>query len=230
MSSYDRGVIRNQPSRAAQATAFAVEPGAAASVMPAWRWPSRGSPTACGLLLPFAGAFGTLARHCAGRREIRPPGYVTPLMSPVDGLTAIASSFTSLRNAPNRPDPAHDGGVPRRTSPAVPARQVVPGAGDFWGGEERSVRVGERSALRPLTCRRLSERSERSERSEIAGTTRTRAPQCSRRSRPPQHEPAPGTACRAAHTPPRSAKPTFAKRSSGPKAIAHPRTFDRQTA
>jgi hypothetical protein len=105
--------------------------------------------------------------------------------------------------------------------PSVAARQVVPGAGDFWGGEERSVRVGARSALRKLTCRILFEQSERSERSELCGTTRTRAPQWSRRSRPPQHEPAPGTP--ALHPPqhaPRSrpSRKTTTGRSPPPRA------------
>jgi hypothetical protein len=56
----------------------------------------------------------------------------------------------------------------------------VPGGGDLWGGEERSIEVGARSALRDLTCRILFERSERSERSELSGTTSMRVPQRSR--------------------------------------------------
>jgi hypothetical protein len=43
------------------------------------------------------------------------------------------------------------------------SRQAAYGAGDLWGGEERSVLVGARSALRRLTCRILFERNERSE-------------------------------------------------------------------
>jgi hypothetical protein len=89
-------------------------------------------------------------------------------------------------------------GVRPKTKPATTSRQAAPGRGDFCGDEEHSAGVGARSALRALTCRRLFERSERTSRSEFCGTTPARAPQCSRRSRPPQHEPLSGAAWRDA--------------------------------
>ena len=95
----------------------------------------------------------------------------------------------------------------------VAARQAVPGRGDFWGDEERSPEVGALRALQHLTRRVCLSEAERSERSELCGATSGRAPQCSRRTRrPPQHEPLPGTACRATLTqPPReSSQPTTA--------------------
>ena len=87
--------------------------------------------------------------------------------------------------------------LPAKTANGGRARQAVPGWGDFWGGEERSIRVGARSALQHLTRRVCLNEVERSERSELCGATLRRAPQRSRRTRrPPQHEPRPGAACR----------------------------------
>jgi hypothetical protein len=151
-------------------------------------------------------------------RAIRPPACAAPLMSPDAGLSAAVSSFTSLRSTPHRPDPPPVAVRAAGTPNPVAARKAVPGAGDFWGGEERSVRVGARSALRQLTCRSLFGRSERSERSEFSGSTRTRAPQWSRRGRPPRHEPAPGSACRASSTVASDAQQTLVNARKGPQA------------
>ena len=79
------------------------------------------------------------------------------------------------------------------------ARQAAPGVGDFCGDEERSPEVGARSALRRLTRRGCLNGA--NEESVVSSATR---PQDEHRSavgaqrRPPQHEPAPGAACRAA--------------------------------
>jgi hypothetical protein len=40
---------------------------------------------------------------------------------------------------------------------------VVPGVGDFWGGEQRRAEGGARSALRPSDSPRLFERNDRRE-------------------------------------------------------------------
>ncbi len=92
--------------------------------------------------------------------------------------------------------------------------------GSAAGGTRQGRFLGRRAAqgLRPraqrvreLTCRRMSERRERSERSEFGDGPQDRAAQCSRRTRrPPQHEPLPGTACRAAQTPRESSRPRTA--------------------
>jgi len=79
------------------------------------------------------------------------------------------------------------------------ARQVVPGGGDFWSGEEHSPGVGARSALRALT-RRICLNAANAV-SVVSYATR---PQGEYRSevgakrRPHQREPLPGTARRAA--------------------------------
>ena len=81
----------------------------------------------------------------------------------------------------------------------VKARQAVPGGGDFWGFDPRRTGVGARQRASKTDSPRLFERSERSERSEFAA--RPQAEQHSgvgAKRRPPQHEPPPGTACRAA--------------------------------
>ena len=92
--------------------------------------------------------------------------------------------------------------LPAKTANGGRARQAVPGRGDFWGGEERRIEVERACAHQYLTRRVCLSEAERSERSELCGATSIRAPQRSRRTRrPPQHEPRPGTACRAAHTP-----------------------------
>ena len=64
------------------------------------------------------------------------------------------------------------------------AARAVPGVGDLWGGEKRSVGVGAHSALRSSDSPRLSERNERSEWSEFRSATPARASQRSRRLAP----------------------------------------------
>ena len=84
---------------------------------------------------------------------------------------------------------------------AVVARQALPAGGDFWGGEERSLGVGARSAHQKLTSPRLFERSERSERSEFGARLQGEHHSgVGAKRRPPQHEPHAGSACRAART------------------------------
>jgi len=107
-------------------------------------------------------------------------------------VTRVAAALVERAFA--EPQEVCDSGTP----PWPASRQAAPGRGDFWGDEKRSFGVGARSALRALTCRIVFERRERSERSELSGTTPRRASQCSRRSRPPRHEPLPGAACRDA--------------------------------
>jgi hypothetical protein len=103
-------------------------------------------------------------------------------------------------------------GLPERAFAAAPvvfaardhsiaARQAVPDGGDFCGGEKRRPEVGARSA-HPLLTRRICLNGE-SEANAVSYATR---PQAEHRSgvgaerRPPQHEPTPGAACRAART------------------------------
>src|SRR5690606_24440174 len=71
-------------------------------------------------------------------------------------------------------------------------RRVAGGAGDLRGGEERSARgerAGRRHARDPLMLAApvRAQRTE-GERSELRGAPRARAPQRSRRSRPPRYE------------------------------------------
>ena len=79
------------------------------------------------------------------------------------------------------------------------SRQAVSGGGDLWGGEKHRLAVGARSALSDLT-RRGCPNGVRAAHS-VSSATR---PLAEHRSgvgachRPPQCEPAPGTACRAA--------------------------------
>ena len=79
------------------------------------------------------------------------------------------------------------------------ARQAVPGGGDFWSAEERSLAGGARSALRCLTHRRCL--NGESAANAVSSAMRPRGEHRSgvgAQRRPLQHEPAPGTACRAA--------------------------------
>jgi hypothetical protein len=72
------------------------------------------------------------------------------------------------------------------------------GRGDLCGGEERRPSVGARSALRRLTRRRCL--SAESAANAASSATRLKAEHRSAvgaQRRPPQHEPPPGTACRA---------------------------------
>jgi len=83
----------------------------------------------------------------------------------------------------------------------MPERQVAPGGGDFCGDEERRAEVGARSALRELTrggCLNAANAV-----SEVSSAARPRTEHRSAvgaKRRPPQHEPAPGAACRDALT------------------------------
>jgi hypothetical protein len=82
----------------------------------------------------------------------------------------------------------------------LPSRQAVPGGGDLWGGEERSVGVGARTrALRELTHRVcLNATSAASEVSYAMRPQREHRSGVDAKHRPPQREPVPGAACRAA--------------------------------
>ena len=85
------------------------------------------------------------------------------------------------------------------------SRQAVRGGGDFWGEEQRRAGLGARSALRGLTRRPCP--SAVSEANVASWATRARTEQrtgVGAQRRPPQHEPAPGTACRDARRPCRS--------------------------
>ena len=80
-----------------------------------------------------------------------------------------------------------------------PSRQAAPGVGDFCGDEEHRLGVGARSALRQLTCRGCLNAA--NEVSVVSSAARPRAEHRSgvgAKRRPPQHEPAPGAACRDA--------------------------------
>jgi len=93
---------------------------------------------------------------------------------------------------------------PRFWSPnttSVSARWAVPGRGDFWGAEHRSSALGARTrALRDLTRRDCLSGATAGRAASFAARAR-----CEKRRgvgakrRPPQHEPLPGTARRAAH-------------------------------
>ncbi len=86
--------------------------------------------------------------------------------------------------------------------PAGGARQAVCGGGDFWGGEERRGGVGARSALRPPTRRACLNAA-----NKVSAVSCAPRPRSEHRSgvgakrRPPQQEPTPHTACRAAPDP-----------------------------
>ena len=113
---------------------------------------------------------------------------------------------------------------PRKTT-AASARQAVPGGGDFWGDEKRRPGVGARSAHQQLTRRiclsAVSAANEasyatRPQADAVRPDTEQSTSDCSvpgarpgackrqgrsgvdAKRRPPQHEPPPGTACRAA--------------------------------
>ena len=78
------------------------------------------------------------------------------------------------------------------------ARQAVPGRGDFWGDEQRRPGVGARSAHRHLTRRGCLNGA--NEVSKVSSAARHQGEQRSAveaQRRPLQHEPLPGTACRA---------------------------------
>ena len=97
------------------------------------------------------------------------------------------------------------------------ARQAVPGGGDFCGGEKRRPGVGAHSALRDLTRRGCL--SAVSAANEASPATRPRAEHRSAvgaQRRPPQHEPAPGTACRAAQQRRKNGDPPTAATSRQP--------------
>jgi hypothetical protein len=84
---------------------------------------------------------------------------------------------------------------------ALLARRAVPGGGDFWGGEERRPSVGARSALRELTRRGCpSAVSGANEASSAARLKAEHRSAVAAQQRPPQHEPLPGTARRAARS------------------------------
>ncbi len=100
------------------------------------------------------------------------------------------------------------------------ARRAVPGGGDFCGDEKRRPGVGARSALRQLT--RRSCLSGVSAANAVSSATRPRGEHRSgvgAQRRPPQHEPLPGTACRAAPKPHKSGRTR--KVSIGPRAVFH---------
>ena len=84
----------------------------------------------------------------------------------------------------------------------VAARQAVHGRGDFWGDGQRRAGGRRACALQYLTRRGCLNEAERSERSEFCGATPrpSSAVQSAVLRRPPQHEPLPGTACRASQT------------------------------
>ena len=88
------------------------------------------------------------------------------------------------------------------------ARQAVPGGGDFCGGEERRASVGARSAFRRLTRRNCLSAVSAANAASFA--TRLKAEHHSgvgAKRRPPQGEPPPGTACRAAPKPRERGRP-----------------------
>jgi hypothetical protein len=92
----------------------------------------------------------------AGEPGPRQPEHQKPNSQQRSGLV--------LRHCKTRPDPANARAVPtglrrrasglRESGPGIPntkdpaSRQAQPGGGDFWGAEERTARVGARSALR----------------------------------------------------------------------------------
>jgi hypothetical protein len=97
----------------------------------------------------------------------------------------------------------HHCGVRIVEQPERLARRAVPGGGDFWGAEHRSSALGARTrALRDLTRRDcLSATTGGSEASFAARARCEKRRGVGAQRRPPQHEPLPGTARRAAHTP-----------------------------
>ncbi len=101
------------------------------------------------------------------------------------------------------------------------ARRAVPGGGDFCGDEKRRPGVGARSALRRLT--RRSCLNGVSAANAVSSATRPRAEHRSgvgAQRRPPQHEPLPGTACRAAPRPHKSGRTRKAATGREPSSRA----------
>jgi hypothetical protein len=111
-------------------------------------------------------------RHCAPRRRRNRPRQVPPVARSWRGLFSESTASAAAKTGPGRTRCASE--APRS------------------GGLMASAR----STPRALTSSRLSERSERSSRSELATRPWDRAPQGSRRSRPPQRSVAacPGSA------------------------------------
>ena len=111
---------------------------------------------------------------------------------------------------------ADNQGVFATRTPTVPARQAVPGEGDFCGFDPHSPGVGARSALRQLTRRSCLNAA-----NAVSVVCSAARPQGEHHSavgakrRPPQHEPPAGTACRA--------RPTL--RRSGRRQAAAPRSL-----
>ena len=102
-------------------------------------------------------------------------------------------------------------GVRPRTNPATTSRRAAPGRGDLCGDEERSARVGARSALRDLTRRYCLSVAPATARSELSARPRhEHRSGVGAKRRPPQHEPLAGAAWRDAPN----------HRKSGPSSTA----------
>ena len=115
----------------------------------------------------------------------------------------------------------------RDNSTTVAARQAVTGRGDFWGFDPHSPEVGRACAHQYLTRRGCLSAMSAANVASSAAPTSSRVPQRSRRTRrPPQHEPRPGTACRASQTPQQSGEPrthaVSVKRTTQSRHAFHP--------
>jgi hypothetical protein len=253
MSSYDRVVTPNPPSRAAQAAAVAVEPRAATSVMAARRWPSRGSPTACGPLLPFAkvcfllraavGAArqavpgagscwgGRLRRlHCGARLRVVPANSLRSLRS----LRSDRRRQVSLRSALRAPTRTLRSSSPQKSPAPGTACRAGAHGGVRRGAPPSSARSGRWGALRSEVKGETSAARPRAE--ERARTQTVLRTVCALRA---PGAPSPGMSgvthpsglITRRHWRTRSGvRAAAAKGSNGPKAIAHARPFDRRTA
>ncbi|MDE2300237.1 MAG: hypothetical protein KGK18_18970, partial [Burkholderiales bacterium] len=98
------------------------------------------------------------------------------------GGAAAALAAQGSRGAlqPARTRPCGNGLALPMKAPTLRERQASPGAGEFWGGEERRAEVGARSALCRLTRGGCLNAANASERSEFDRATSGRAPQRSR--------------------------------------------------
>lgn len=111
---------------------------------------------------------------------------------------ALLGAPEALRNLPGRAF-AETAALLAANTTTVAARQAVPGGGDFCGGEERKFEVGARSAHQHLTRRHCLSAVSKANAASLSTRPRTEHHSAvDAQHRPPQHEPAPGTACRAA--------------------------------
>jgi hypothetical protein len=168
-------------------------------------WPTHLAGAAARQALPARGPVGTVGPagrlHCAARDGVAPTNSLRSLRSLRSDSVGESEDEARCARRPRRcaaRRPRMGRGRTAPAAPRAPSTHLDERAGGV-GTRAARVRCGghrpaprsagrparARSAHRPLTCGRLSERSERSERSELGRGPGARAPQGSRRRRPP---------------------------------------------